>query len=621
MTVLLTPRTSQPQGAIGIDWSNPLCRGLSFVSVGDNPRNLVSGEVGTIVGTVNKVVEAKGRALRQVYGANNRVDFAHKLDTGTSEYSFGSVFSQAYVGQFQYLILRELAGVLGGDQTFLFGLNSAAGFSQLQISFGTTGYRLGGREVTSNVWHVGSGSTPSNGVLNASLTALWLDGTELSLYTVVNSAAVGPSSQTNLHLNGRPSDSVRNLNGAQALSVEWRRVLSGAEHKSFNENPWQLFQPLRRPIFIGNTGLQESFATYSGVSATSSIGVITAVGDGVNGSTSLTGIQLSSAVGSLTTTGGATTSIIGQQATSGRTAPTATTSATTTITGISITSSIGALTAQGSAIASLGGVSATSSVGILGVTTSAATTLSGVSSTSTVGIIGASANGSGSTTLVGVNSTSSIGTVTATGVRNATTTLTGVLSTSSVGSLNVSVSVGTTLGGVGSTSSVGVVTGTGVRNASTTLIGQSATSNRGIITAYSSAVVTLNGVVVNTAVGSLNISAGASTTLPSVLATVSVGNVNADGNFPYTVSLRYYYSEERNSVFTPESKNNVFISDSRTVETTPSPERNSVFVPASKNNVFAPDSRDVQTIPSPSRNQVFVSSTRTMVFISPKRDT
>lgn len=399
------------------------------------------------------------------------------------------------------------------------------------------------------------------------------------------------------------------------------RVKGIGNAQSLSSNPWQIFDQRTLPIYVSTLGLQESFATYSGVSATSSIGIITAVGDGANGSTALTGIQLSSAVGSLTAQTSATTSITGQQATTGRTAPTATTSAATTITGISVTSGIGALTAQGAAIATLGGVSASSSVGILGVTTSAATTLSGVTSTSNVGIIGASANGSGSTTLVGVTSTNAVGNITAVGTSNATTTISGVLSSSNVGTLNVSVSVATTLGGVGSTASVGVVTGTGIRNASTTLVGQSATSNRGTITAYSSAVVTLNGIVVNTAVGSLNISAGASTTLPSVLANVSVGNVNADGNFPYTISLRYYYSEERNNVFIPDSKNNIFVSDSRTVVTEPSPERNSVFVPASKNNVFAPDSRDVQTIPSPSRNQVFVSNTRTKVFVSPKRDT
>lgn len=527
MTTSATPKlplqnvcTSQPQSPVGIDWANPLTKGLIGLINGSR-----SGFKGDMV-TNSPAPQATGpRAYQsgESFGGLTTGVAYPRLNAGAKNWDITSPVMSMFAAY--HPTANGSSSNIASN-----GLGTSSGFAiYSHFSNGTPRfviYEAGG--VAKTV----TGSTGDIKLNRLNTGCVTSDGSNVCGYQ--NGTLIGTTATTGANLNydatyhrvalgGSAQDSGGLAGCAVHYAGLWNRALSAAEIKSLSNNPWQVFKAPDQNYFV----------------------------------------------------------------------PTATTSASTTITGISITSGIGALTAQGAAIATLGGVSASSSVGILGVTTSAAITLSGVTSTSNVGIISASANGSGSTTLVGVTSTNAIGNITAVGSRNATTTLSGVLSSSNVGTLNVSVSVATTLGGVGSTASVGVVTGTGIRNASTTLAGQSATSNRGNITAYSSALVTLNGVIVNTAVGSLNISAGASATLPSVLANVSVGNVNADGNFPYTISLRYYYSEERNNVFVPDSKN----------------------------NVFAPDSRDVQTIPSPSRNQVFVSNTRTKVFVSPKRDT
>lgn len=246
----MATRYSQPQIGTLIDWSNPLCEGLSHVSVGDVAVDIVSKKLGTLVGTVSKVVSPEGTALQTATGGGNRVDFPHAKDTGSSEYSFGSIFTQVNPAAFQYLILRELAGALGGTYTILFGLQNVGGLSKLQISFGTAGFFQSATTIPNTGWHVASASTPPNGDVIAANAAIWLDGVKDTLANSANGGTVGASTQTNLYLNGRPSDNLRQLNGAQALRVEWRRKLTDEEHASFAENPWQIFLFLARSLWM-----------------------------------------------------------------------------------------------------------------------------------------------------------------------------------------------------------------------------------------------------------------------------------------------------------------------------------------------------------------------------------
>lgn len=238
----MTKRYTQPQTNPQIDWGNPLTQGLSFVSVGDDATNILTGKKGTIVGTVTKVVGSKGKALKTATGGANRIDYTHSLDTGGSAYTFGSVFNQVYPAALQYLMMRELAGVNGGTYTILMAIASGAGVPQVQVSFGTGGYYVGSTTISNNIWHVASASTPPNGDTAYLNSSIWLDGIKQTNSNGAAGGTVGRSTQTNMHLNGRPSDNARQLNGAQALSVEWRRTLSEAEHSSFNANPWQIFK-------------------------------------------------------------------------------------------------------------------------------------------------------------------------------------------------------------------------------------------------------------------------------------------------------------------------------------------------------------------------------------------
>lgn len=246
----MATRYSQPQIGALIDWSNPLCEAMSHVSVGDVAFDLVSKKDGTLVGTVSKVVGPKGTALRTATGGGNRVDFPHVKDAGSSEYSFGSVFTQANPAAFQYLMLRELAGVLGGVYTILFGMQNVGGLSKLQISFGTNGFLQTATTVPDTGWNVASASTPPDGDVAVANAAVWLNGVKDSVSNWSNGGTVAASTQTNLYLNGRPSDNLRQLNGAQALRVEWRRKLTDEEHASFHRNPWQIFLFLARSLWM-----------------------------------------------------------------------------------------------------------------------------------------------------------------------------------------------------------------------------------------------------------------------------------------------------------------------------------------------------------------------------------
>ena len=152
----MATRYSQPQSGARIDWSNPLCRGLAFVSVGDNPVSLVTGGAGTLVGTVSKTVGLSGKCLQTVHGAANRIDYANGCIPSTNgEISFGSVFmSVADTGALQYLINRDAF-------QNLFTLRSASMY--LQITWNGVGIVYGTVPAVAGAWNVGSGSSPTVG--------------------------------------------------------------------------------------------------------------------------------------------------------------------------------------------------------------------------------------------------------------------------------------------------------------------------------------------------------------------------------------------------------------------------------------------------------------------------
>ncbi len=243
---LRTPWTSQPQSPVIIDWGNPLSRDLAFVAIGGQPIDLVNGKLGTYVGTAGVGYGPKGKAFTTASGAANRIDFTKASPANrTGELSFGSIFKvDSDTGALQYLINRDAIANL-------FMVRSGA--LTIQQTWNATGLFQSTNVVVAGTWNIASSSSPPFGSSTALDAKLWLNRRKEVAGNATN-GALGTTSLGDTILHGRVSDNLRQVNGAQALAVSWNRVLSDAEHASWQADPWQLFAPIRRTIWVPNAG-------------------------------------------------------------------------------------------------------------------------------------------------------------------------------------------------------------------------------------------------------------------------------------------------------------------------------------------------------------------------------
>lgn len=247
--------------------------------------------------------------------------------------------------------------------------------------------------------------------------------------------------------------------GALMLVVVWRRTLADSEMQSLADNPWQLFKPKQRRLYMVTVATSgDGSTTLAGVSATSAVGTVTATG---GASTTLTGTQAmsavagvaasgdasvniasahaASAVASVTAIGGASMIVTGDQAMAGVGTVTATGDANTAITGVSAASGTGSIVASagGSATTPITGVSATSAVSTVTATGDANAPLGATYSQGKVDVI--DAGGSASTVTIAVQAVASVGTIAASGTTgSATATLQGVSAAVAVGTITAS---------------------------------------------------------------------------------------------------------------------------------------------------------------------------------------
>lgn len=159
-------------------------------------------------------------------------------------------------------------------------------------------------------------------------------------------------------------------------------------------------------------------ASVTGVEATVAVGTVTASGGTIlNGNAYPTGVQATSAVGTVTASGDASNNLTGVQSTGAVGTITVTGDAQANLTGVQSTGSVGSITAFGGASTTIIGVQGTGQVGTTTTNGDAQTNLTGVQATGAVGTVTASGGGAqaGNAYPPGVEAIGSIGNVTANG--------------------------------------------------------------------------------------------------------------------------------------------------------------------------------------------------------------
>jgi hypothetical protein len=224
------PWDSQPQEAVGIDWSNPLTKGIVAAAY-------PGGGVYTVASGITLGAGTQGRHWTLTGGTTQAIDVS------SPGYTAGMEFSGIAVARSRGL----------GSQAVI-NINFNGTNVPFMLSIGITGpvngagYFAGGWKTSGFVsdvrndglWHVIGGAVKSGS------QRYFVDGR-------LNSSGTGSGTSATVNSNpisfGCYKNDSASLNGDLALGVVWAdRFLTDAEIAEISANPWQLFAP--RSIWV-----------------------------------------------------------------------------------------------------------------------------------------------------------------------------------------------------------------------------------------------------------------------------------------------------------------------------------------------------------------------------------
>lgn len=243
-----TVRTSQPQGPVGINWSNPITKGLVAVydaGSGDMTRNLVASASpltnnGAVVGlsdkgkvlTLNGGGYLRNSTIAPVAAApitflcftRPRVDLASAGDKTIFLLSIDNGYSYIYK---------------------LYSASAGNGLIAQTYDGGNSAAIIGGSYQQAGKWYFAGARWASN-----SSRSVFQD--ELSVSDTGTRSA--PSGINSISIGYSPWSSGETWDGDIAIPMLWNRALSDSEIKSIRENPWQIFEDEEDYLFIPAAG-------------------------------------------------------------------------------------------------------------------------------------------------------------------------------------------------------------------------------------------------------------------------------------------------------------------------------------------------------------------------------
>lgn len=330
--ILQPPWTRQPQGAVEIDWSNPLTRGLVICTyAGNNFREMVTNKPSTITSATYAPTK-DGVALK-----NSASSFSIETPVNTD---FGNALT--------WLIGATPDGLGGASAGRFVEKRTAAANTQVEVLFCNGSsfelQRNGGSAQTISVAGAITTGVYANWAVRVSAftsnadAAMFKNGVSLTLTT--NTAGTGSrtTNAANYVLGNRTSDSLRNFNGRIYFAYRWNRALSDNEIKSISANPYQIFKPVQRTFVNTLSAAADAFQS----DAFQTDAFQTSAGAGVNHATS------GALVGPGATVAGTAARVAGHVTTGDLTGPGATLSGSASRFRAFDTS--GVLTGQGSAL-------------------------------------------------------------------------------------------------------------------------------------------------------------------------------------------------------------------------------------------------------------------------------
>src|SRR5574337_182611 len=264
------PRCSQPQGALRIDWANPITRGLCFVAVYSDGSltNLAAGDRADRGASAVSGVGAAGRTLyatAQPYAASWPGALVTSDGAGTGDYTLLSFSAPVAEGTISSLI------------------SQASGSTQLYLLANTNGgYGVSSGTLTLGEWDGNNPMFEAPGVVDGgwhvfvgvrSGTTRYIDCDGVHVGTGTGVVARVYASGAFLYSSGIYGYTNWTRPHPHVMQAAWNRALTPAERKNIGRNPWQVFAPQRLwlPTSAAGGSLPTlSAATYMPGSLTSS---------------------------------------------------------------------------------------------------------------------------------------------------------------------------------------------------------------------------------------------------------------------------------------------------------------------------------------------------------------
>lgn len=295
--------TTQPQHLTGIDWNNPITRGLKLVM---NPAagatNIVTGEGMSFTGTVAINAKGAGKSFGNTGEGYNYLQAACNYGTDITVFA---LMQNSASGSIQPFFDDDDSGA--SNRCFQFRQNSSNQIEFIRFNSSNSPFTAVNTN-TLSATQLGTGYSAGGMCIGASVYA-WQGKLKSGAATLTGSAH---TSTAPIRLFAGKWMGSLGLNGMMQLALLWDRCLSDEEYKSIVDNPWQIFRNQGIPIWITVVG---STTNASGNIATSSLsaptGSATATSDGsANGSINTSQLVSPTGTASTTTDGTASGSLL-----------------------------------------------------------------------------------------------------------------------------------------------------------------------------------------------------------------------------------------------------------------------------------------------------------------------
>ncbi len=268
--MFLIPRrqiwTQQPQGAVEIDWSNPLTRGLTYATA-DGAGGAVSSI--TSLGSVPKIADRWGKG--DYFDGSSQKIAKNSLVGRSLDLTVCVLHKSTVLPPNGPTYCHVLASTTGASSADYFGwilmLGNGTGFPQFRVYQST----VGGQDAECDATGAINDGKPHLTIATAyggpgGAMSLDVDGKTVAssthptgLYSRTNNLAIGKSRH----------DFWGGFEGSIGAVFVFDRVLSAKERSSLSANPWQIFKRPDSRIFVpvsaggGSTSLIVQDATHA----------------------------------------------------------------------------------------------------------------------------------------------------------------------------------------------------------------------------------------------------------------------------------------------------------------------------------------------------------------------